>query len=176
MANPRKRRFSGRYVDWASPPPKPLPVFKPNYRCSIRQPILIPSSDGEMIAIMTYPYCWPTLPILVLARPWRGGHPDLGMSREMAFLFAGDWKNTNSSPTDTFLLYRITMEDVLDDRNFPPQECRPRSEEEGPCTPAFLAWLRGRRVYEYPTGAAMLADGWKILRFIECEDCLIRLF
>jgi hypothetical protein len=94
----------------------------------------------------------------------------------MAFLFGGDWKDASSPPTDTFILYHMTMEDVLDDRNFPPQECRPESEDENPATPAFLSWLRSRRVYEYPTGAAMLADGWKILRHIECEDCLIRLF
>lgn len=175
MTNPRGRRFSGQYVDWASHPDS-LPVFKPSYQYSIRDPILVPADDDEMIAVMTYPWCWPTLPILVLARPWRGGHPDLGISREMAFLFAGDWKDVNSPPTDTYLLYRMTMEDVLDDKDFPPQECRPQIEGEDLATPAFLSWLRDRRVYEYPTGAALLADGWKILRFIESEDCLIRLF
>lgn len=158
------------------PSPESLPAFKPNYQYSIRQPILVPADDKDMVAIMTRPCYWPTLPILVLARQWKGGHPDLGISREMAFLFAEDWKDMNSPPTDTFLLYRMTMEDVLDSKEFPPQECRPGGKEEDPCTPALLAWLRGRRVYEYPTGAAMLADGWKILRRIECEDCLIRLF
>lgn len=175
MANPRKLRFGELCVNWASSPDS-LPAFKPNYQYSIRQPILVPANDDEMVAIMTRPCYWPTSPILVLARPWRGGLSDSDISREMAFLFGGDWKDVNNPPTDTFLLYRITMEDVLDDKDFPPQECRPRSENEDPATPAFLSWLRGRRVYEYPTGAAMLADGWRILRHILCEDCLIRLF
>jgi hypothetical protein len=174
MTSPRKRR-SSEDQGKSGPSPDPLLVFKPNYQYGIRQPILVPASDDEMVAIMTYPCYWPTLPILVLARPWRGGHPDLGISREMAFLFGGDWKDVRRPPTDTFLLYRMTMEDMLTE-DFPPQECRPEREGENPATPAFLAWLRERRVYEYPTGAVMLADGWKILRFIECEDCLIRLF
>jgi hypothetical protein len=175
MANPRKRRSSegqGKSGSLSDP----LPIFKPNYQYSIRHPILVPANDDEMIAVMTYPWCWPTLPILVLARPWRGGHPDLDISLEMAFLFGGDWKDVRHPPTDTFLLYRMTMEDVLDDKDFPPQKCRPEIKGEDPATPAFLSWLRDRRVYEYPTGASMLADGWKILRHIECEDCLIRLF
>lgn len=176
MTSSRKRRFSEQYVDWASSLSKPLPVFRPNYQYSLCHPILVPANNDEMVAVMTYPCCWPTLPILVLARTWRGGLSDLDLDREMAFLFRGDWKNIRRPPTDTFLLYRMTMEDVLDGKNFPPQECRSESKEEDPCTPAFLAWLRERRVYEYPTGAVMLADGWKILRYIECEDCLIRLF
>jgi hypothetical protein len=174
MTSPRKRRF-GEDQGKSGPSPDPLLVFKPNYNYSICHPILMPANDDEMIAIMTYPCYWPTLPILVLARPWRGGHPDLGISREMAFLFGGDWKDVRRPPTDTFLLYRMTMEDMLTE-DFPPQECRSESEDESPATPTFLSWLRDRRVYEYPTGAAMLADGWKILRYIECEDCLIRLF
>jgi hypothetical protein len=175
MVNPRKRQPSEDQGK-SGPSPDPLLVFKPNYGYTIRHPVLVPGNDNEMLAVMTYPCCWPTLPILVLARPWRGGHPDLDISCEMAFLFGGDWKDVRRPPTDTFLLYRMTMEDVLDDKNFPPQECRPEIEGENPATPAFLSWLRDRRVYEYPTGAAMLADGWKILRYIECEDCIVRLF
>jgi hypothetical protein len=109
-----------------SNPLKPLAVFRPNYNYSICHPILMPANDDEMIAIMTYPCCWPTLPILVLARPWRGGHSDLGISREMAFLFGGDWKDIRRPPTDTFILYRMTMEDMLTTEDFPPQECRLR--------------------------------------------------
>jgi hypothetical protein len=175
MANPRKRRSSDGQGKSGSLS-DPLPIFKPNYQYSIRQPILVPTNDDEMITVMTYPWCWPTLPILVLVRTWRGGLSDLDLDHEMAFLFGGDWKDVRHPPTDTFLLYRMTMEDMLDDKNFPPQECRPEIEGENPATPSFLAWLQGRRVYEYPTGAAMLADGWKILRYIKCEDCLIRLF
>jgi hypothetical protein len=174
MTSPRKRRFSGNLGE-SNPSPDPLPIFRPNYNYTICHPILMPANDDEMVAIMTYPCYWPTSPILVLARPWRGGHPDLGISREMAFLFGGDWKDVRRPPTDTFLLYRMTMEDMLTE-DFPPRECLSERGGENPATPAFLSWLRDRRVYEYPTGAAMLADGWKILRYIECEDCLIRLF
>jgi hypothetical protein len=127
MTSPRKRRFSGN-VGESNPSPDLLPIFRPNYQYSICHPILMPANDDEMIAIMTYPCCWPTLPILVLARPWRGGHPDLGISREMAFLFGGDWKDVRRPPTDTFLLYRMTMEDMLTE-NFPPRECRPERQD-----------------------------------------------
>jgi hypothetical protein len=54
MTSPRKRRFSGNLGE-SNPSPDLLPIFRPNYQYSIRQPILVPANDDEMIAVMTTP-------------------------------------------------------------------------------------------------------------------------